>query len=189
MQRGLVLAGLRAACLLAGACTGSNPDFMADAALCNVGGRQCIGALPVVCGRLPGLDMDTGVVGLIREECPVSAACDNGRCIAPNGAKSCARQQDCPQGQVCVPLVQEAPKPELLGYCVAVSQNPLPPGAPCEMDADCQSFLCLQHTVHRYCLEACRKGQDLDCGIPRRCRTFTVTVTGVQGPVQSCSSE
>lgn len=170
------------ALLLAG-CTGANPGYVPDGGDCQPGERLCVDnrgvLLPVVCG----LSQD-GQLRRLVELCPSSAGCAEGLCVAPAGARTCARQEDCAAAEVCTPLVVSAGERRLVGTCQPRGAGAAPEAA-CQRDEDCQSYLCLQHSRGRYCLRAC--AQAADCKIPATCRTFDVTVTGVQGKIQSCS--
>jgi hypothetical protein len=151
---------------------------------CNLGDRQCATSGPPVaqvCGRDP-----TDALTLIDEPCPSSALCDSGRCVPGAGAMACSNQSDCTNGLVCVPLVTSAAMLSLTSYCVpAASAQAAAPGAACSEDSDCQSYVCLQHSQGRYCLQACAALQN--CAANESCRSFDVTITGVQGSIMSCS--
>lgn len=169
-------------------CTSDNPEFDKP---CSPGDRLCAGsdaagrALSQVCGRDPA---DRPV--LIDEACPVSATCTDGFCMRPATAASCQRQADCAAGLACAPLVQ-TPDPGATSLALTSVCLPVQPssaaasGAPCQADADCRSYRCLQHPSGRYCLDAC--STDSDCARPKTCKSFNVTFFGVMGSIRSCS--
>jgi hypothetical protein len=169
--------------ILMAACTAPNPLYTSDAAFCTIGTRQCLNSpngtsppTPVVCG------LGTDGLTLLTDRCPTGAQCQDGLCVPPTGAMTCVRQKDCP-GQSCVPLVNG----DALGtFCIS-NNGMVAPGGACQADSDCQSFLCLQQSTGKFCLEVCQTAKD--CGIPRQCIPFNVTVTGIQGSILSCSTE
>ena len=69
---------------------------------------------------------------------------------------------------------------------IAADSAPKVAGAECASDEECQSYLCIQHSRGRYCLNACKV--TADCKIPNQCRSFDVTVTGIRGTISSCSA-
>ena len=168
----------------ASSCTSPNPEYP-NPTDCSPGERQC--ATPprdppvaLVCGRDAN---DTP--GFIEEPCPATTVCDSGLCTPGQGAPSCQSQLDCGAGEVCVPLVASAAAPALAMYCVPQASAAAAPGLACGKDSDCQSYRCLQHPTGRYCLQACATPQS--CSGGASCRTFNVTVNGVQGSILSCS--
>jgi hypothetical protein len=168
------------ALLCAAGCTAPNPAYMMETP-CEVGARQCVmsprRAYPVVCGR-----DDSGSLALLDERCPTPAACQAGLCQAPTGAKACARQGDCAKTEVCVPLVGEGRA--LAAVCLPAAAAIAAPGQRCELDEDCQSYLCLPFRTGNRCLKTCATA--LDCEIPDECRSLNITVTGVAGAIKSC---
>lgn len=167
-------------------CTGENPEYVADGGTCHPGERTCVHTLrgqllPIVCG------LDVSGTLLPREErCPPQGACSDGQCTAPVGAQACERQQDCGANEVCTPLLTSAAPRSVASYCLPASAGPKGLGEACIADEDCQSYLCLQHSRGRYCLRTCKVVGD--CKIPAQCRSFDVTVTGIRGTINSCSS-
>lgn len=164
-----------------GACTAPNPAYP-DALVCTLGERQCSAAAERPVAQVCGRDASDNLV-LIDEPCPVGSLCDAGRCAPAAGAVACSRQADCASGQSCVPLVKDG---ALESFCVTQKPAMTPAGDACSQDSDCQSYHCLQHPQRRSCLLVCKS--DSDCQQPAHCQTLSVTITGVQGMVGSCSA-
>ena len=167
-------------------CTSPNPEFPTPTA-CSPGDRQCASPttnppVAMVCGR----DVNDAP-GFIAEPCPTDTLCDGGRCIPGQGMTTCQSQTECAAGQVCVPLVTAADAPVLAMYCVPQAATAVSPGLACQKDSDCQSYRCLQHPAGRYCLLACATEQN--CAASASCRSFSITVNGVQGSILSCSPQ
>ena len=181
-------AGLLAVLALSvAACTTDNPEYQGP--VCEPGQRRCgtavMGsgqAVAQVCGRAAD-----DSVAYIDEACPLSAACDAGRCTAPAGARACRAQRDCDDaGQICAALVSSATQPPAVAmFCVPKPAAAVAPGAACTTDSDCQSYRCLQHARGRYCLQACEAGNQ--CATRASCLSLNVTISGVQGTVLTCS--
>ena len=161
-------------------CTAENPAYMMGTP-CEVGLRQCVMSMrrdyPVVCGR-----NEAGNLALLDERCPTAATCQAGLCMAPAGAKGCGRQADCQKTEVCVPLLGEGKA--LATYCLPSAAALAAPAQRCDIDDDCQSYLCLPFRTGSRCLKACATA--LDCEIPDECRSLNITVTGVAGAVKTC---
>lgn len=171
---------------VAAGCTGENPNYVPDGGSCSAGERTCLKTLsglvsPIVCG----LDT-TGALVPREERCPAPAVCSEGLCTAPVQARACERQEECQGGEVCTPLLTPSGPRGVASFCLRAGDGARAPGEACSADEECQSYLCLQHSRGRYCLRACKTMGD--CGIPARCRSFDVTVTGVRGTINSCSS-
>lgn len=168
--------------ILHAGCTTANPDYP-DMSACTLGERRCDTrdrAIAMVCGR----DADDRQV-FLEEPCPLQAACDTGRCIPPSGARPCQSFSDCGSGEACTPLV--SPGTTTLGtFCVPVQPGGSAASAPCTKDADCATYRCLQQTQGKYCMKAC--ATDAVCGSTRRCLSLSITVTGVQGQIMTCSA-
>ncbi|HMU37988.1 MAG TPA: hypothetical protein PKE31_03165 [Pseudomonadota bacterium] len=162
-------------------CTASNPEYP-DMSACTLGERRCDTkdrAVALVCGR-DANDKQT----LLEEGCPTQALCESGRCVPPAGAKACQNATDCDGTEVCTPLV--LPGTATLGLFCMPGQPGTPASSPCGKDADCTSYKCLQQAQGRYCFKAC--SNDGVCGTGRRCLSLSITVTGVQGQISTCSS-
>lgn len=163
-------------------CTTANPDFP-DMSTCTLGERRCEQrdrAVALVCGR----DVDDRQV-FLEELCPLTALCDSGRCQSPTGGKSCQSQTDCAATEVCTPLVQPSLTMVAL-YCVPALPGAMPASSACTKDADCASYRCLQQSQGKFCLKAC--ASDTACGGGRRCLPLSITVTGVQATISTCSA-
>ncbi len=149
---------------------------------CQVGTRGCAGNNAVECGPVDG-----GIL-LHAALCPTSSTCVSGACQPPAGAKICAKEGDCP-GQTCTGFVD--PTSGGIGTFCAGAEGNTSGGLPCTTAAQCRSNLCLAVGANGRlgCFLACQ--QDGDCSstpsIPK-CRTFSVTITGVQGTIQGCGS-
>ena len=166
-------------------CTTPNPDFPTPVS-CSPGDRKCADPAPtppvvMVCGR-----DENDAPGFINEPCPTSTLCTSGLCTPEKGLPTCHSQTECAAGQVCVPLVASADTPTVASYCLPAASGSAAPGQSCAKDSDCQSYRCLQQPRGRYCLQACATTQN--CPASATCRSFSVTVNGVQGAVLSCSA-
>lgn len=163
---------------LVAACTTRNPDYVPPAEGCSPGERSCAGSRPVEC--VPGGDAG----GVLRNApCPSAAGCSSGRCVPPLGAASCQREQDCAGGLTCIPLVAGS---GLQGACIA-PEGSLPGGTPCTAGSQCRTGLCVStgsNAPKAVCYAACR--ETADCATGLRCRSYAVTVTGIQGNIQGC---
>lgn len=170
-------------------CTSPNPEYPVTET-CTPGVRQCSAAAasaPQQVAQVCGRDADDRLT-LIDEPCPLSAACTEGRCLSSPTARACQSNIDCAGSEVCVPLVQNSQSgPQLAQFCVPAANAPYKSAERCTRDSDCQSYRCLQHAVNRYCLASCAAVNVCQPG--SQCRTFNVTVTGVQGMLRSCSPE
>lgn len=178
----LVIALAMSFALSALGCTTPNPDYP-DMSTCTLGERRCEQrdrAIALVCGR----DATDKQV-LLEEACPVSAICEAGRCEPPTGAKNCQNQSDCAVSEVCTPLVQPG-LGTIAMYCVPGEPGGMAGSSPCSKDADCQSYRCLQQSQGKFCLKAC--SADAVCGSGRRCLPLSLTVTGVQATISTCSA-
>jgi hypothetical protein len=175
--------GLLAMLGLAAGCTSNNPDFPTS---CTPGERQCAAQASPPVAQVCGRDQNDAP-GYINEPCPTSTLCDSGRCVPPPAAPTCNSQSDCATGQACVPLVTSADQAMVALYCVPAASASAAAGAACNQDSDCQSYRCLQHSQGRFCLQACATNQN--CAAGTTCRTFEVTITGVQGTLLSCSPQ
>ncbi len=167
---------------LAIGCTTANPDYP-DMSACALGERRCElrdRAIAMVCGR----DADDRQV-FLEEPCPLQATCDVGRCQSPASGRTCQSVSDCAAAEVCSPLIQPGTS-TLSSYCVPALPSGASASAPCTKDADCASYRCLQQNQGKFCLKACNT--DAVCGAGRRCLTLSITVTGVQGQVMTCSA-
>lgn len=169
------------------ACTAPNPLYNSDG-VCQPADRTCVDSprrppYPVVCGLGPD-----GALSFQEERCPAGARCQEGLCVAPAGARSCAQkgQGECAKGEACVPLVSDATARTLGAFCVAAATAAKAgPGEACEKDEDCQTYLCLPYLSGNRCLRACRERQG--CTIPDECRALNVTITGISGTIHSCA--
>jgi len=163
-------------------CTTANPDFP-DMTACTLGERRCAQkdrAVSLVCGRDP-----TDRQVFLEEVCPVSALCEAGRCQPPTAAKTCQSQNECAASEVCTPLVQPGLTSVAL-YCVPAHPSGMAGSSPCAKDADCQSYRCLQQSQGKFCLKSCNT--DGACGSGHRCLPLSLTVTGVQATISTCSA-
>lgn len=163
-------------------CTTANPDYP-DMSACTLGERRCDSrdrAIAMVCGR----NADDRQV-FLEEPCPLQSLCDSGRCLPPSGARTCQNFSDCAAGEVCTVLVSSSAT-TLATYCVPAQPGAVDASMPCTKDTDCATYRCLQQTQGKFCMKAC--GADGVCGGARRCLSLSITVTGVQGQVQTCSA-
>jgi hypothetical protein len=162
--------------LVAG-CTSTNPDYIPPATGCAPGERACVTARPVEC--VPG----DGGTYLRRAVCPTAGGCVGGRCSPPAGAKACARESDCLATETCTAFVDGS---ALKTYCT-LPEGAVPGGVMCTDPAQCRSDLCVttaSGAVKQVCYQACQG--DTDCTAPYGCRSFVVTISGVQGTISGC---
>ena len=152
-------------------CSVGNPEFV-----CQPGEHQCAGGRPVEC------QPSDGGVRLGPAQCPAAAGCSAGRCVAPPGAKSCARDRDC-AALACTPLVAGG---GLATSCLK-PEGAVAGAMPCTKSSQCRSGLCigpLPPTGKQLCYLACQT--DADCAPSDKCRSFSITITGIQGTLKGC---
>ena len=163
-------------------CTTDNPDYP-DMTPCTLGERRCElrdRAVAMVCGR-DGEDRQV----FLEEPCPLGSVCETGRCQPPVAARACLRHSDCAATEVCTPLIQPG-QAQLLNYCMPAQPGAATASSPCSKDADCQTYRCLQQSQGKFCFKAC--ADDLACGSGHRCIPLSITVTGVQAMISTCSA-
>ncbi len=160
-------------------CTAPNPDFLPPATGCTAGVRSCSGTRPVVCAAEA-----SGTV-LTNQTCPTGGGCQGGHCIPPQPPRPCKKESDCGAGETCTAFLDAA---STVGdFCVA-AEGVTAGGLPCSADNQCRSNLCLDSNgqgVKQTCYLAC--DSDSDCTGSQKCRTRSVTVTGIRGTIQGCS--
>jgi hypothetical protein len=164
------------------ACTGPNPYYLPPAAGCSAGERACDNGRPVECQA--GGDAGTA---LVAARCPPGGGCMRGHCIPPMPVVGCQREADCAgNGDTCTPFVNQTGV--ALGDSCAKPEGATPGGLPCMTSSDCRSDLCLSVGGvggMKICYLAC--AGDKDCPPAQKCRSLTVTVTGIQSSIQGCS--
>lgn len=161
-------------------CTMPNPDYVAP---CQLGERVCAQSSARPTSLVCGLSTD-GEATLLEDPCPLDTRCETGRCVPGVGARTCANQSECAATEACTPLVLN--DGGLGSFCVtALTGAPAAAGTACQRDSDCQTYRCLQHARGRFCLKSC--ATDASCGPSARCLGFSLTISGVQGMVRSCS--
>jgi len=146
----------------------------------NVNGlRRCVPPRAELGGDLEGVDPQGGVCRLTT----TGNLCYSGVCDTDPSTNSCVQgcspAGGCPANTACRTWLPDGPSGQLLLVCRP--NGNLPPGAPCNAAAQCQSALCLGEGPAGYCTRWCTSD---DCPTGMRCTPAGMSLNGI--PLSLC---